>query len=184
MSDSNNAKFVAIVGSLRASSVNAATARAAVSVAPDGIDVEIVDITEIPLYDGDVHEAGMPESVTALIESVGAADGLLIFSPEYNGSFPAVTKNVIDWLSVGPPSVSDGLAMGLVTTTPGPRGGSSLRDHFTFIMSFRPVRAFETLGIADYGDKLDDAGEIVHTGTHDELADYVSRFAEFTRQPD
>lgn len=61
----------------------------------------LVDIKslEIPLYDGDIEDKGMPKGVTKLGQLIQNADGVLISSPEYNGSISSPLKNTIDWLS-------------------------------------------------------------------------------------
>ncbi|MGI9599096.1 MAG: NADPH-dependent FMN reductase [Acidimicrobiales bacterium] len=174
-------EIVAIVGSLRTGSANAATARAAASLAPDGATITLHDVSDVPFYNGDVEQAGLPPSVSRLHELVGPADGLLLFSPEYNGSFPAVTKNVIDWLT-RPPKAWEGTALSLIATTPGPRAGTGVRDHFSAIMAFQPIRLFETLGIGRYGEKIVESGELEDGATRDELAAFVARFADFCRQ--
>jgi chromate reductase len=95
-------RILAITGSLRAGSYNAALARAAMDLAPEGVDVEIFDgLGEIPPYDQDLDEAGgePPASVARLRERIEEADALLVVTPEYNGSIPGVLKNAIDWAS-------------------------------------------------------------------------------------
>src|SRR5688572_32188260 len=67
--------------------------------APDGTTIEIGPIDGIPLYNFDVEVEGIPRTVEQLKEKIVAADGLLIVTPEYNGSIPGVLKNAIDWLS-------------------------------------------------------------------------------------
>lgn len=175
-----NVKILAICGSLRAESVNAIVARSAIATAGDGVDVELFDLTDVPLYNGDVEEAGIPGPVQALHDAVGEADGLLIFSPEYNGSFPAVTKNAIDWLT-RPPKAWEGKAVSLVVTTPGPRAGVSYRGHFDTIMAFQPIRLFESKGIGDYPSKIAD-GEITDDATTAEIAAHVAAFAAFAQE--
>jgi chromate reductase len=174
--------ILAIVGSLRTGSVNAAVARAAASTATDGVKVAVYSVADVPLYNGDIEDQGMPESVVALHDAVAAADGILLFSPEYNGSFPAVTKNVIDWLS-RPPKAWEGQAISLVATSPGGRAGQGVRDHFSAIMARQPVRLFETMGIGSYGDKSNEHGELIDPQTGVELADFVTRFAEHCTTP-
>lgn len=169
--------ILAIVGSLRTGSVNAAMARAAASSAADGVTVIVHSVADLPLYDGDIEDQGLPESVAALHDAVKAADGVLLFSPEYNGSFPAVTKNVIDWLS-RPPKAWEDQAISLVAASPGGRAGQGVRDHFSAIMSRQPVRLFETMGIGSCGDKLNEDGELTDPQTGADLADFVSRFAK------
>jgi chromate reductase len=172
-------KILAIVGSLRTGSVNAATARAAVRSTPEDIAITLYDVSGVPLYNGDDEDAGPPDPVVALHAAVSAHDAVMLFSPEYNGSFPAVTKNVIDWLS-RPPKAWDGVPFTLVATSPGPRAGLGVREHFSTIMTRQPVRLFETHGIGSYGDKLD-GGELSDRDTVAELGEFVGRFAEFSR---
>jgi chromate reductase len=141
--------------------------------------IEIYPIDDIPFYNGDVEEAGVPVSVSALHETVGDADGVIYFTPEYNGSFPAVTKNLMDWLS-RPPRSLDGTPVTAVATTPGGRAGAGVLSHFTSIYERMAGEFFfEPLGIGSYGDKLDEAGELTDPETVAELGAYLSLFAEF-----
>jgi NAD(P)H-dependent FMN reductase len=66
---------------------------------PEGVTLQIESIHEIPLYNGDVETAGIPQRVVELKQTISDADGLLLATPEYNNSIPGVFKNVIDWLS-------------------------------------------------------------------------------------
>lgn len=65
------------------------------------ITIEVVNIKSlnIPVYDGDIEERGMPEGVVSLGRSVHNADAIIISSPEYNGSISAPLKNLVDWVS-------------------------------------------------------------------------------------
>ena len=94
-------KVLALVGSLRAASVNRQIAELATEVAPDGIAVTVFDgLGELPFYNEDIdNEADVPAAVTALRAAAADADAALVVTPEYNGSIPAVIKNAIDWLS-------------------------------------------------------------------------------------
>src|SRR5918992_5538503 len=97
-------QIIGLSGSLRNASYNTALLRAAREAAPEGIDVQIASIRDIPLYDGDVEAAsGIPGPVAQLKDRIAAAHGLLLVTPEYNNSLPGVFKNAIDWLS-RPPS--------------------------------------------------------------------------------
>ena len=95
-------KLIGLSGSLRRASFNSALLRAAADLVPEGSELTLGSIRDIPLYDGDVEaENGIPLPVTTLKDAIAAADGLLLVTPEYNNSIPGVFKNAIDWLSPG-----------------------------------------------------------------------------------
>jgi chromate reductase len=98
-----------ISGSLRRGSFNSALLRAAQVLLPENTKLEIVEYSDVPLYNNDVEEAtGFPESVLELRTKLAQADAILIATPEYNWSIPGVLKNAIDWASRGPDSPLNG----------------------------------------------------------------------------
>src|SRR5690242_4563901 len=93
-------RLLGISGSLRKASFNSGLLRAAVDLAPEGTTLLAGSIEGIPLYNGDdEREQGIPEAVQVLKRQLAAADGLLLFTPEYNNGMPGVFKNAIDWLT-------------------------------------------------------------------------------------
>ncbi|MEU0843166.1 NAD(P)H-dependent oxidoreductase [Streptomyces sp. NPDC005962] len=94
-------RILALVGSLRTGSFNRQLAEAAARVSPDGVTIEIVEgLTELPYYDEDIDLDGVaPRQAVAVRRTVGEADALMLFTPEYNGTTSAVLKNAVDWLS-------------------------------------------------------------------------------------
>jgi NAD(P)H-dependent FMN reductase len=91
-------KILALCGSLRRVSMNAAVLRAAVRLAPPGVEVELFDdIGLLPLFNPEL-EATMPAPVLDLHARVAASDALLIASPEYAHGVTGVLKNALDWL--------------------------------------------------------------------------------------
>ncbi|HET9343326.1 MAG TPA: NADPH-dependent FMN reductase [Candidatus Eremiobacteraceae bacterium] len=92
--------IAAFAGSLRKGSYNRMLLRAAVELAPPEIKVVPFDIDDVPLFNDDLDSDEHPlPSVKRLRDAIRSADALLIASPEYNWSIPAVTKNVLDWAS-------------------------------------------------------------------------------------
>ncbi|MCU1282509.1 MAG: NADPH-dependent reductase [bacterium] len=98
-------RIVAISGSLRAQSSNGALLRAAASVAPAGVEVELYEeLGTLPHFNPDLDEEGMtpPPAVASLRARLGAADAVILCSPEYAHGMPGALKNALDWLvSVG-----------------------------------------------------------------------------------
>jgi len=127
-----------IAGSLRGGSYNRALLRAAVALAPDGLEIVVFDrLADIPPYNADVEAAGDPEPVAALKAAIRSADALLIVTPEYNYGVPGVLKNAIDWASRPPTgSVLAGKPTAIMGATPGRMGTAraqlALRQSFVF----------------------------------------------------
>ena len=93
-------KILAISGSLRAGSFNTRLAGVLAEAAPGGVDVSVMTLHGIPLYNADLEKTeGIPEAVEALREKIKAADGVIIVTPEYNAGVPGVLKNALDWLT-------------------------------------------------------------------------------------
>ncbi|MFE0627951.1 NADPH-dependent FMN reductase [Streptomyces sp. NPDC058864] len=94
-------RILALVGSLRAGSHNRQLAEAAVKHAPEGVEITLYEgLAEVPFYNEDIDvEGAVPEAAARLRATASATDAFLLFSPEYNGTIPAVLKNAIDWLS-------------------------------------------------------------------------------------
>jgi chromate reductase, NAD(P)H dehydrogenase (quinone) len=117
-------KILGIAGSLRAASFNRWALKAAQEVAPSGMTIEIVELHDIPLFDGDDFAKGYPASVTAFREKIGTADGLIVTSPEYNHSISGVLKNAIDWASRGNDQPFAMKPVAIFSATTGPVGGA------------------------------------------------------------
>jgi chromate reductase, NAD(P)H dehydrogenase (quinone) len=91
--------ILGLAGSLRQKSFNHALLLAASKLAPAGVNLQIHDIADIPLFNQDVEALGYPAAVQRLHAAVSAADAILIATPEYNHGIPGVLKNVLDWMS-------------------------------------------------------------------------------------
>jgi chromate reductase, NAD(P)H dehydrogenase (quinone) len=90
-------RVLGIAGSLRKASFNRGLLRAAGEMLPEGMSLEAYEIAALPLYNGDLEAAGLPEPVQDLQRRIEAADALLFACPEYNYSMAGVLKNAIDW---------------------------------------------------------------------------------------
>ncbi len=93
-------KLLGICGSLRRQSTNAGLLRAAMAELPEGVSMEIADLSAVPLYNADLAEK--PAAVQALLAQMQAADALVLACPEYNYSIAPALKNALDWASREP----------------------------------------------------------------------------------
>ena len=96
------ARIAVIVGSTREGSLNRALARSAITaLEAQGASVTDIDLAafDLPLYSAALEANAFPPDALRLKALLAAQDGLLVVTPEYNGSIPALLKNAIDWAS-------------------------------------------------------------------------------------
>lgn len=114
-----------LVGSLRADSVNRKLAETLSDLAPEGVELRIADnLDQLPFYNEDIDGANVPAAAAALRQQVAESDRVLVVTPEYNATIPAVVNNAIDWLSrpYGEGAIV-GKPFGAIGVTPTPYGG-------------------------------------------------------------
>lgn len=119
-----------LVGSLRADSVNRKFAETLAELAPEGVELTIAEnLEQIPFYNEDLDGDNVPAAAQALREQVAKSDRVLVVTPEYNATIPAVINNAIDWLSrpYGAGAVV-GKPLGVIGVTPTPYGGKWAHD--------------------------------------------------------
>ncbi len=126
--------IIAISGSLRKESLNTALLHVLQSLAPSGMQIEIVEIGNLPLYSQDT-EAAFPKEAQVLKEKIAAADGIIMATPEYNRSISGVLKNAIDWVSrpYGQNSFA-GKPILIAGVSPGKIGTAVAQSHLRQIM--------------------------------------------------
>lgn len=139
-----NVKIVAFAGSLRKDSFNKAVVNTAKKVAPENVEVEVLDLSGIPLYNQD-EEGNMPVSVKEFKRKIKEADAVLIVTPEYNRSVPGVLKNAIDWASrpYGDNSFDDKPVATIGATGGEIVGTSAAQYHLRQIFSFLNAHPLE-----------------------------------------
>jgi chromate reductase len=106
-----------IVGSLAPASINRKLSRVLVNHAPERVQMNEIDITELPLYDRHMDD-DFPQVMSHFKDQVAAVDGLLLITPEHNQAYPAAVKNALDILTRGGSSQLKGLPMGIVGASP------------------------------------------------------------------
>jgi len=122
-------KIIAFAGSLRKDSFNHILAKTiGMQALKAGAEVEVIELSDfdIPFFNEDLEQQGPIAGVEALKEKIRNADGLIVASPEYNGSISGVLKNALDWVSrTGPDAVPAfaNTTVALVATSPGGLGG-------------------------------------------------------------
>lgn len=137
-------KLVAVAGSIRSASYNRRVLDTAVEAArAAGAQVQLIDLREypMPIFDQDLEaQGGTPDAAKELRRIFRASDGMLLASPEYNGSLTPLMKNTIDWISRADdegPSLSgfSGKVAAIMSASPGALGGLRGLAHLRAILS-------------------------------------------------
>ena len=132
--------IVTILGSNSQHSINGKLLETVLSLLPNEWLLSRYSLVSLwlPLYGIDREQSdGFPAEVVQLGEKLSVADGLVIASPEHNGSIPAALKNLIDWLSraVGKKFLGNTDVL-LLSTSPGPNGGATNLQHLAKLIPF------------------------------------------------
>jgi chromate reductase len=132
-------QIAVLVGSLRRESFNRKLATAMARLAPTDFAFKQVEIGSLPLYNQD--DDGQPgAAVLQLKAALGAAQGLLFVTAEYNRSVPGVLKNAIDHASrpYGQ-SAWAGKPAGVMGASVGAIGTAMTQQHLRNILAYLDV---------------------------------------------
>lgn len=126
----NQSDVLLFSGSVRKDSFNKKLISEAARIAREtGARVQVIEIKNIPHYDGDVEDKGMPKEAEQLRSAMLQSQVIIIATPEYNGSISGVLKDALDWTSRAPtggPSrqAYKGKTFVLLSASPSPSGGN------------------------------------------------------------
>ena len=174
-----------VVGSLRKDSINRKIALALADLAPASLKLQIIEIGDLPLYNEDIDTPDQtPPAYTAFRQQLGAADGVLFVTPEYNRSVPAPLKNAID---VGSrpygQSAWSGKPGAVISVSPGAIGGFGANHHLRQSLVFLNVPCMQQpeayLGGA--GSAFDDNGKLSEA-TRPFLQSFINAYAQWVEQ--
>jgi chromate reductase len=174
-------KILGICGSLRKGSFSMGALRACKEMMPEGMSLSIAAIGDLPMYNEDLFQAGMPEPVRRLRAEIAAADGLLIATPEYNFSVTPVLKNAIDWASRPPSQPFQDKPIALVTAAQGPLGGGRVQYDLRRILVglWGHVLPRPEVFIGHAQTKFDAQGNLTDETTKKFLADLLAGFKDW-----
>jgi NAD(P)H-dependent FMN reductase len=154
--------LVAFSGSTRSASFHTRIVKAMAALAPSDVRIAMFDLSDVPFYNQDLEGDALPESVQALRAAVVEADGLIFAAPEYNGSYSALTKNTIDWLSrpMGQGVLKD-KKVAVVSVTPGPGGGKRVTEQIVALLGFFGNTVVSTVNAPTVHEKFDATSDVV-----------------------
>jgi chromate reductase len=173
-------RILAISGSLRRDSYNTALLREAAELAPAGVELELYEGLELlPPYNEDVDGNDPPAEGARLREAIAAADGLLIATPEYNGSIPGQLKNAVDWASR--PARTGAIwakPVAVVGATTGSYGAVWAQADLRRSLGIAGARVLEVeLPVAKAHERFDDQGRLEDEQLRERLAEIVRELA-------
>ncbi len=182
--------IVAISGSLRAASSNAALLRASIALAPAGMDISLYDGLDDLLHYSPERDhyytpslGASPDAVRALRAAVGAADGALFCTPEYAYGIPGSLKNALDWL------VSSGelwrKPVAVISASPSANGGD--KAHAALLLTLSALEATvperARLIVPFVKTVLGPDGVLTHPATTDALRAVLDALAQAAATP-
>jgi len=163
-------KILILAGSTRHGSTNRLLALEAESALQRaGLDANFADLREyaLPLYDADLEaDLGIPKAAQDLKDLANQADALVFASPEYNGSYPAVLKNAIDWISRPAPGEAPLAAFrdkpaAILSASPGQGGGKRVLKQLRELLEMIRMHVIpEQVSIAQSNAAFDGAGRL------------------------
>ena len=172
-------RIAVLVGSLRKESLNRKMARVLIALAPESLQLEIIEIGGLPLYNEDL-ETSPPPAWIEFRDHLRSFDGVLFVTPEYNRSVPAVLKNAID---VGSrpygQSVWNGKAGAVISVSPGAIGGFGANHHLRQSLVFLNVPAMQQpeAYIGNAATLFDPSGDLADEASREFVMNYLTAFA-------
>ena len=176
----SNRKVAVIVGSLRKGSFSRMTAKALCGLAP-GLECEIVEIGQLPLYNQDLDDTP-PAEWKQFRERVRVCDAVLFVTPEYNRSVPGVLKNAIDVGSrpYGHSSWAKKPAA-IVSVSPGNLAAFGANHHLRQSLVFLDMPALQQpeAYIGGVANMFDAGGNMTAADTRDFLREFMAAFSQW-----
>lgn len=174
-------KIGVIVGSLRKESYNLKTAKALMEMAPESLSFEMIDISNLPMFNEDL-EGTPPKEWVTFREQIVEADGILFLTPEYNRSVTGVLKNAIDVGSRPYGQNSwNGKPAGIVSVSIGGISGFGANHHLRQSLVFVNMHtmAQPEAYIGGAGALFDERGKLINDSTKEFLNIYMKAFEKW-----
>ncbi|MDG5491306.1 NADPH-dependent FMN reductase [Psychroserpens sp. SPM9] len=143
------------------------------------VDIISIDLNDyvLPIYGLDYEaENGIPTAIKKLDKLLNTADGFIISLAEHNGSYAAVFKNTIDWLSRVNMKIWREKPMLLMATSPGGRGGATVLESASAYFPFMGANITDTFSLPNFYDNFKD-GKVIDTNLEKEMKEKVRNYS-------
>lgn len=188
-------KLLIFAGSTRLASFNRKLAHAAAELArAAGAEVTHIELADfdIPMYNADLEARGTPADVMKLKQIMYEHPAWIICSPEYNGSYTALLKNTIDWVSSpvkGDPAWQEGFksfsgkVVGMLSASPGALGGLRSQSHLApLLLNAQCWVAPRAFALGHAGDAFDAQGELVNEKHRSSVQAVITQVLDASRR--
>jgi chromate reductase len=188
-------KLLIFAGSTRLASFNRKLAHAAAALGRTaGAEVTHIELSDfdIPMYNADLEARGTPADVMKLKQIMYEHPAWIICSPEYNGSYTALLKNTIDWVSSpvrGDPVWQDGFksfsgkVVGMLSASPGALGGLRSQSHLApLLLNAQCWVAPRAFALGHAGDAFDAQGELVNEKHRNSVQAVIAQVLDASRR--
>lgn len=168
-----------LLGSSRSGSLNRRLFLAVANLARGKAHLVLVDdMDDLPIYNQDIEDQGMPATVTRMADQIRSADAAMIISPEYNYSIPGPLKNQIDWISRIENQPFEGKPVSLMSASPSPMGGIRAQYHLRDVLVALGGRVTNRpeVAVSHAQDRLTSDGEISHEQTQEVVKNHLQSF--------
>lgn len=174
--------FLLLSGSFHRNSRSLAILRAVAECLPEH-RCSTPRLDALPFYDDDLN-GDKPAEVQAFLDAVRASDGLIICTPEYNHSLPAVLKNALDWASR--PAFQSPLKdkpVCLVTQAVSAVGGARAQAHLKLVLdsTLSRIQPVHEMLIPAVDRALDENGALIDATVQRRLQRHVQDFVAFAQ---
>lgn len=177
--------FLAFAASHRPESLNKKLiALAARHLREAGEQVDIAEYGEfdMPIYN-DTYADSPPPVTRKFAERCIDADGIIIALPEYNWSYPASLKNIIDWTSLIKPNPMVGKTAFLMSATTGGRGGIAGLQHIKSPLEALHLHIFhKVFPLSHAQNAFTEGGELQDTAQQALFTRLIKDYITFTRK--
>lgn len=179
-SQENKIKVAAFSGSLRKGSYNKMLLNAAIELAPENMEFDVLSFAGFPAFDHDLLDKGVPGPVAEFKQKIRSADALLISTPEYNHSIPGVLKNAIDWASR---PISEypftGKPLGIIGASTGLAGSLRAQLHLRQILFTSNDMRTPELFVQLVQDKFDADGRVKDQALKEHILKFMVSFEKW-----
>lgn len=171
-------KVIGLAGSNSDTSINEKLVKTAGNMLED-VTFEMIDLKKLnlPIYAPSLEKEGFPEDIVALKEIFSKADGLIIASPEHNGSMPAFFKNIMDWMSRLEGKIFEAHQPVMVmATSPGARGAATVFEFMKAVMPYWGANIVSSYNLGDFYSHFE--GDVMKGEEAEQLRAAVGQFEE------